>query len=340
MAEAGPVLLTAWFDRPWAMGHYLAHALRRLGLEVETLDYRAEPDPGTALVAAARRVRPAVSVLFKGEGVPPAAVLELRRLGVPSVLWHHDTNWERPAWLMDLVRAHDHYFTHALGMVDRMREAGIEHVSWLSEGFEPDFYRGEAMDPAERSRLEADVLFIGNIHEHPLYWPRRAMLERCLREGLRTRWWGPRVPRRLRFLPLLLGRVGRAWGGGMVYNEGWARVVAASRVFIARDVQPEVRCSISNRAYWAMGCGAFYLCYHAEGIEEVFEVGRELVTFHDLDEMVSRIRYYLGHEEERRAIAQAGQRRVLEHYTYADRFREMFRVLEGRGLWRGVPREA
>ena len=232
------------------------------------------------------------------------------------------------------LAAHDHHFTHALGMVDRMREGGIENVTWLSEGVEPEFYAFDAISAAERTRYETDVLLIGNLHANSNYWPRQEMVAASLRAGFRTRWWGPRIAMKLRFIPLFLSPVARAYGGGMVFNDTWAKAVSCSKIFIARDVQPEVLASMSNRAYTAMGCGAFYLCYHTEGIEKVFEVGKELDTFRTLDEMVEKIRYYLDHEDQRRSIAEAGRKRVLENYTYADRFQEMFRVLEERGLWK------
>ena len=42
---------------------------------------------------------------------------------------------------------------------------------------------------------------------------------------------------------------------------------------------------------------------------------------HDL---VEKVRYYLKHEDERAAIAQAGYERTLREHTYVHRFRDIF----------------
>jgi spore maturation protein CgeB len=44
--------------------------------------------------------------------------------------------------------------------------------------------------------------------------------------------------------------------------------------------------------------------------DELFEIGRELITHGDDADLLDKIGYYLAHEEERVRIAAAGQRRA------------------------------
>ena len=60
----------------------------------------------------------------------------------------------------------------------------------------------------------------------------------------------------------------------------------------------------------------------------MFEVNREIVTYHSNEELLEKINYYLNHEEERRKIAEAGQRRTLKDHTYTVRMRELKEILE------------
>jgi O-antigen biosynthesis protein len=55
------------------------------------------------------------------------------------------------------------------------------------------------------------------------------------------------------------------------------------------------------------------------GLEDIFEDGKELVTYSDFNDLTGKIDYYLGHEEEREKIAAAGRARVLREHTYKDR---------------------
>jgi spore maturation protein CgeB len=70
------------------------------------------------------------------------------------------------------------------------------------------------------------------------------------------------------------------------------------------------------------------MCKYVEGIEEVLEPGREIVTFHDEDEMMGKIRYYCGRDDERKKIAEAGQKRVLNEHTYEVRTRQMLEIIQ------------
>ncbi|MEF9426337.1 MAG: glycosyltransferase, partial [Candidatus Mariimomonas ferrooxydans] len=92
--------------------------------------------------------------------------------------------------------------------------------------------------------------------------------------------------------------------------------------------QPLIRKSMSARMYTAVGCGAFYMCQHVDGIEEVLEPGKEIITFRSEQEMIDMIRYYVKNDELRKKIAEAGSRRVLKEHTYEIRMRQMLRIIE------------
>ena len=81
---------------------------------------------------------------------------------------------------------------------------------------------------------------------------------------------------------------------------------------------------IKGRNFEIPACGGFQLSGVAEGIEEFFEVGKEIVCYRTFDELVEKITYYLSHDDERCAIAQAGYQRVIREHTYKDRFDALF----------------
>ena len=79
------------------------------------------------------------------------------------------------------------------------------------------------------------------------------------------------------------------------------------------------------------GLGAFYLSLYKAGMEEFFELGREVAVFRNEDEMRRKVQYYLARLEEREAMARAGQRRTLANYTNQHAFRRLFRMIADRG---------
>jgi spore maturation protein CgeB len=54
-------------------------------------------------------------------------------------------------------------------------------------------------------------------------------------------------------------------------------------------------------------------------LNEFFRVGEEILGYKDADDLIDKIRYYLAHEEERRAIALNGYRRVMRDHRFKDR---------------------
>ena len=74
--------------------------------------------------------------------------------------------------------------------------------------------------------------------------------------------------------------------------------------------------------------GGFFLVERAADYAELFVPGVEVETWDTTVELAEKIRYYLAHEEERRAIAAAGKRRAELAHTWEKRFRMLFAELD------------
>jgi spore maturation protein CgeB len=81
---------------------------------------------------------------------------------------------------------------------------------------------------------------------------------------------------------------------------------------------------IKGRNFEVPGCGGFLLTGPAENLEDYSRDGEEVVVFRSQQELIEKARYYLEHEKERAAIAEAGYRRTLAEHTYVSRFAEIF----------------
>ncbi|MFN8496855.1 MAG: glycosyltransferase [Anaerolineae bacterium] len=81
------------------------------------------------------------------------------------------------------------------------------------------------------------------------------------------------------------------------------------------------------RLFEATGVGTLLVTDWKANLHEMFEPGREVVAYRSPEECLDLIAYYLGHEEERQAIASAGQQRTLTEHTYLDRMREIVEIL-------------
>ena len=83
------------------------------------------------------------------------------------------------------------------------------------------------------------------------------------------------------------------------------------------DISP---LSASNmRLFEATGVGTCLLTDWKVNLPELFEPDVEVVTYRSSEECIEKVRYLLEHEDERKSIATAGQRRTLRDHTFAQR---------------------
>ena len=106
------------------------------------------------------------------------------------------------------------------------------------------------------------------------------------------------------------GYRGQAWGLEMY------RVLAASRITLNVHIDMAGPAAVNMRMYEATGVGTLLLTDDGVNLSELFEAGKEVVTYRTPQEAAEKVHYFLEHENERMAIAKAGQQRTLQNYTY------------------------
>ena len=215
-------------------------------------------------------------------------------LPCPVVLWVGDWYID-PTAIRQLAPFVDLVLTDAVG-VRALREAGVEHVAECSPW---------TFDPArDRPDPDAeplwDVSFVGSLHDaiHP---ERNRWLDRVLRLDER---WRVRVDAGL-------------------YGEDYGAFLRRSRIGFNLSLTGDV----NMRCFEIAASGSLLLLERGNTeVERWFTPGEECVLYgpDDLEEVVEHL---LTHEDERRAIAEAGRRRVQEHAP-EPRVRALVRRLE------------
>ncbi len=325
--EPRRILMLTKFKRPWNNGYFMARALEDMGYEVIRLD---TPSQLVGLDAALAR-KPWLALATKADGMNVDMVTAIKQRGVPFVVWYPDPIPPEPH-IVSIARHSDYFFIMAQGRIGEYRKQGVNNIAWLSQAVTPSFYENIILTPWDKAHYGSQVAFVGNLGTLPQYRPRRKMLGKVIQAGFQLKWWGRRPSRKIKDLPFLFSRVCRSYGGEFVKLDTFYKVARAAKIFLSLDSYPEVRLSMSVRIYTAICCGAFYMSRKVEGIEEVFEPGKEIEVFETYREMIDKIGYYLAHEEKRKAIAEAGRARVIAQHTYRHRFSEMFNILKEKGV--------
>lgn len=85
---------------------------------------------------------------------------------------------------------------------------------------------------------------------------------------------------------------------------------------------------INYRTFETCGCGTFLLTNYTKGLEQLFDIGKEIITYNSITDLDSKVKYYLEHEEERKIIAKAGFKRVRKDHTYDERTKLIMSLIE------------
>jgi spore maturation protein CgeB len=111
------------------------------------------------------------------------------------------------------------------------------------------------------------------------------------------------------------------------HDEAWGmqmyRILAESKISLNRHIDHSQRFANNMRLFETTGVGTLLVTDWKENLSEMFEVGKEVVAYRTPQECVEMVTYYLQHDEERRAIARAGQERTLRDHTYQQRMKEL-----------------
>lgn len=115
--------------------------------------------------------------------------------------------------------------------------------------------------------------------------------------------------------------------GSVDYWSEMPKVFRASKINLNFTI-PNIKSGIPLRVWDVLGSGGFLLTNYQAEIPLFFEEGKDLVCFDGIDDLREKVGYYLTHEDERRAIAEHGYRKVKETHNYIERIRTMLAQIE------------
>jgi hypothetical protein len=224
----------------------------------------------------------------------------------------------------EILRGFDLLLTSFPHFVDRFRALGVDAES-LRIGFHEDVLRrlrAQGSDPAPDAARPVGVAFVGGLSPRVHADGVRLLEAVCARRAVDVWGWGAHeLPASS---PIRACHRGEAWGLEMY------RVLAGARIALNRHIAAAEGHANNMRLYEATGVGALLLTDRGTNLGELFATGREIAVYDDADDVIRQIDHYLAHDDERIALAAAGQARTLAEHTYAHRMRELAAILEAR----------
>jgi len=238
---------------------------------------------------------------------------KLREAGIPSFAFHLDLYMGLERWKEYENATYfkvDHFFTVDKLMADWFNENTPTKGHYLLPGAFSGQNYIEDYDP----KFASDVCFVGSRGYHP-EWT-----------------WRPQV---IDFLRNTYEENFNHWGGdgrALVREQKFNKVCSSAKVIVGDTLclNFDYPYYFSERLYNVIGAGGFIIHPKIKGIEESFELGKELVTYDygDLAGLKQKIEYYINNPKERNDIRIAGYERVKKEHLYKHRMQTIIKTLE------------
>jgi Uncharacterized protein conserved in bacteria len=285
-----------------------------------------------------RRLRPLVRPVLKSLGSQDPWLYDILAAQIkyskPDILLNHSMNSISSQFLREM-KPHVRFLMGQHAATKLSEENDYSSYDLILSSFPPtlDWFRHKGI-PAEMIRLGFEpkvlsylkpedrtfgVTFLGSFFAG-IHSSRAALLESLCDRIEEIRVWGTGIDQLSLTSPIRRCYMGQAWGREMF------QILRKSKITLNHhgDIAPYAN---NMRLYEATGVGTLLITDWKENLYEMFEPGKEVVGYKSPEECLELIQYYLGHNEERETIADAGQARTLKEHTYYQRMQELVAIV-------------
>jgi glycosyltransferase involved in cell wall biosynthesis len=110
----------------------------------------------------------------------------------------------------------------------------------------------------------------------------------------------------------------------MVLGDAMASALGSYQISFNRNVGDD----INYRTFESMGAGAMLLTNDMPGLEILFDIGKDCITYNTDIDALKKIQYYLENNAERLQIAENGYVKVHKMHTYDKRAERIVKLFE------------
>jgi spore maturation protein CgeB len=292
---------------------------------------------------------------FYGAFCRPEVIRHIRSLGIVTVNWYCNGSFQ-----FDLVReiapAFDYCLVPERFRLEDYRRIGATPI-YCQEAANPNICR-----PFQVAQ-EFDVTFVGQCYgDRPEYihalrgagidvrvwgmnWRERysedpqtigssGPVDRPIRRWIKKSY--RHVQKILPFLPptrLPWGKIRATDCGAPLTDEEQVKMYSRSRINLGFSTCGETHLGgerivqVRLRDFEVPMSGGFYMVEHMKELEEFFDIGKEVVCYHDAVDLADKVRFYLRRANERERIRVAGRSRCLRDHTWQRRLADSFRAM-------------
>jgi spore maturation protein CgeB len=263
------------------------------------------------LIASVREIKPDFIIILKGETISFNTLLALRKFKIPLTSW-----WVDDPFLFPEVVNHfdifDMLFIFDKRYITNLEAQGIKNVQYLPCACDHNTFHPMDIDPSEYADFDCEVGYIAT------YYPERAQLLKQLK-GFDVGLWGGGWEK----TDVLDDFPKNTWRGRYIAPSDANKVYNIARMCPNIHHKQTQSGGLNTRTFEILAAGGFELVDAVSGLEDLFDVGREIITYSSPDQFRQLTEYYLAHPDERDEVTSRGRARVLSDHTYVQRVKRI-----------------
>ncbi len=265
------------------------------------------------LVKRVQTWNPDVLLVFRGGYITADSIESINRTtSCVTVNFYPDNPFglaSYPPLSFDALLEYQIFLTRDRYFEQELKAAGASNVHYMPHGYDPVFYRPFSRSAKVRDGFGGDGSFVGAVY------PFRTFLLVGLTEpGTDLRIWG-RPNWKTAGTPWLQQR----YRGGPITQDEKLKVYASSRINLNLQHPGGSIFGLDERSFGIIGTGGFLLVNHKRDIEKYFELGEEVDTYRNREDLQQKIKLYLSQPEETAKMAHKAMERAQREHTHRNR---------------------
>lgn len=263
--------------------------------------------------------KPDIIITFSSAFINPEFFSDMKKIHSFKLVGYHGA---APFNIKIKLACYDFFFSPFLPTVIKVKNMGVK-TELVHHGFSQeiiDILKSHNSEGGDDKKL--DIVFSGSLHM--VHRSRLHLLEEIARTFkdrffLFTQSYNSLTP--------VLKKVYR----GEIFGIEQLKVLSKAKIVINHhgDILPWAH---NMRLFEATGVGSLLITDKLPNLENLFDIGREVIAYSDVNECISFIERYLQDEEIRERISKAGQRKTLKDHTYEKRINEIKVFLQKYGI--------
>lgn len=193
-----------------------------------------------------------------------------------------------------------------------------KNVFYLPECCNPKYQKSISLNNDDIAKYGCDITTYGSPHNI-----RSSFFRQLIDFNYSIKIWGHQPP-----IWLTDEKIRKLYMGEYVFNDSKVKSVLAAKINL-NTLHPSEIFGLNARTFEVAGIGGFQMIHWRLGLQQLFDDGKEIVSFRNFDELIEKIDFYLSSPEERDQIAKAGSERAFSDHTYSLRLNLLLETVLG-----------